>query len=81
MNLRLYLSIAQDKTLSNFMVDQYIAVHVEIIKRHPMSDFTNEINCKCQFHKSLACLLMSVVYSIQRLKNLMDIFPKICNDI
>ena len=55
MNLKHYLSIAQDNILSNFMVDQYIAVLVEIIERPPMSDFTNKINCKCQFYKSLAC--------------------------
>lgn len=46
MNLQQQLSIAQDNTLSNFAVDQYIAVLIEILKRPPMSDFTNEINSK-----------------------------------
>ena len=45
-NLQNQLSIAQDNTLSNFPVDQYIPALLEILKRYPESDISNEINSK-----------------------------------
>jgi hypothetical protein len=81
MNLQQQLSIAQDNTLSNFAVDQYIAVLIEILKRPPMSDFTNEINSKLKFFISMACWQIIIVFAIQCLTSLMDIFPNICNNI
>lgn len=46
MNLQNSLSIAQENTLTNFAVDQYIPALLEILKRPPLSDFSNEINSK-----------------------------------
>jgi hypothetical protein len=46
MGLQNQLSIAQENTLSNFAVDQYIVALIEILKRPPMSDISNEINSK-----------------------------------
>lgn len=46
MSLQNQLSIAQENTLSNFAVDQYILALIDILKRHPQSDISNEINSK-----------------------------------
>jgi hypothetical protein len=46
MALQNSLSMAQENTLSNFAVDQYIIALIEILKRPPMSDIANEINSK-----------------------------------
>ena len=48
-NLQNQLSIAQDNTLSNFAVDQYIPTLLEVLKRYPESDISNEINSKWIF--------------------------------
>lgn len=45
-NLQNMLSIAQDNTLSNFAVDQFIPVLLDILRRYPESDISNEINSK-----------------------------------
>jgi hypothetical protein len=45
-NLQNQLSMAQDNTLSNFPVDHYIPALLEILKRYPESDISNEINSK-----------------------------------
>jgi len=46
MNLQNQLSIAQESTLSNFALDQYIPALLEILKKPPVTDFSNEINSK-----------------------------------
>ena len=76
MSLQQQLSIAQENTLSNFAVDQFIIALIDILKRPQESEFTNEINSKHNFDKKLL-----IVFSIQCLTNLMDIFPNICNSI
>ena len=45
-NLSNQLSVAQENTLSNFTLDQYIPALIDILKRPAMSDISNEINSK-----------------------------------
>jgi len=40
------LSVAQENTLTNFMIDQYIPSLIDILKRPNMTDISNEINSK-----------------------------------
>mmetsp|Transcript_39169 Transcript_39169/g.37533 ORF Transcript_39169/g.37533 Transcript_39169/m.37533 type:complete len:101 (+) Transcript_39169:25-327(+) len=65
LNLQGQLAVAQENTLSNFMLDQYIPALIDVFKRPVMTDISNEIN----------------MYAIQSLINLMDIFPSICNSV
>ena len=41
------LSVAQENTLSNFMLDAYIPALIDILKKPNMTDISNEINCTC----------------------------------
>lgn len=46
MNLRNQLSIADENSLRNFAVDQFLQALVEILKKPPESDLSNEVNSK-----------------------------------
>lgn len=50
-SLNTQLQIAQDNTLTNFPLEHYIPVLIEILKRPPLSDISNDNNCKfkCNF--------------------------------
>lgn len=45
-SLNTQLQIAQDNTLQNFPLEQYVPVLIEILKRPPLSDISNDNNCK-----------------------------------
>jgi hypothetical protein len=44
-NLSGLLSVAQENTLNNFTLDLYIPALIEVLKRPPLTDISNEINC------------------------------------
>lgn len=44
MTLQSQLSVAQENTLTNFTLDQYIPALIDILKRPSYSDLSNEIN-------------------------------------
>lgn len=45
-SLNTQLQIAQDNTLQNFPLEQYVPALIEILKRPPLSDISNDNNCK-----------------------------------
>lgn len=45
-NLSNQLSMAQENTLTTFPLDQYIPVFMDILKKPPLSDLSNESNSK-----------------------------------
>lgn len=45
-NLASQLSMAQENTLSAFPLDQYVPVLVEVLRRPPATDLSNEVNSK-----------------------------------
>lgn len=48
-NLSNQLSMAQENTLTTFPLDQYIPVFMDILKKPPISDLSNESNSKYKF--------------------------------
>jgi hypothetical protein len=60
------------------MIDQYIPALIEIVKKPEMTDISNEINRNLIYQSHL---ILIIVFAVQCLTNLMDIFPTICNSI
>ena len=48
-NLSNQLSVAQENTLTNFQLDQFLPALIEILHRPNLTDITNEIYSKCTF--------------------------------
>lgn len=56
-SLNTQLQIAQDNTLTNFPLEHYMPVLIEILKRPPLSDISNDNNCKFKKNFRIGALI------------------------